>query len=143
MKKFIPVLVSVLLFWSCTKKGSFPNSPQITLESVSSYQLHPADSLVILLGFKDGQADVLDSVFFRENLTTRYSGFLSKSIPSFPAKNDEQGDIVLTLNYLSDIGQPINPNGDPDTSAFSLYIKDMKGQFSDTVETPPIVIYPN
>ncbi|HUX85205.1 MAG TPA: hypothetical protein VMV20_08215 [Chitinophagaceae bacterium] len=99
--------------------------------------------MTIFLAFTDGKPDVLDSVFFRENNTTRYTGFLSKQIPTFPTKNNEQGDMIITLNYISDIGQPNNPNGDPDTSAFSLFIKTVDGVSSDTIQTPPIIIYPN
>ncbi len=143
MKSLLAVLVAVLLLWSCSKSGNFPNTPQITLESVSPTLLHLGDSMTIFLGFTDGSADVLDSVFFRENSSTRYLGFLSKPIPTFPNKTNEQGDMIITLNYISDIGQPNNPNGDPDTSAFSIFIKTAGGVSSDTIQTPPIIIYPD
>jgi hypothetical protein len=143
MKKLVPVLAAVMFFWSCKKSGTFPSTPQITLESVGPTLLHLGDSMTIFLSFRDGQADILDSVFFREDNTTRYNGFLSKAIPSFPTKTNEQGDLIITLNYITDIGQPTNPNGDPDTSAFTIFIKDQGGISSDTIQTPPIIIYPN
>lgn len=141
MKKMLIVLLPGLFLISCSKNGGFPDTLQITLESISTNQVHLQDSLVVSIGFKDGSADALDSVFFRENNTTLYSGFLSKAIPSFPTKTDEQGNIILTLNYVSDIGQPNNPNGQPDTSAFSFFVKDQAGISSDTVQTTPIIIF--
>jgi hypothetical protein len=139
MKRLNLLILSliVLLAISCSKKGDFPSVPDITFKSIGPSVVRTGDSISIVLGFKDKEGDINgDTVFFR---ASNSSVFGSYRIPEFPAQHNLEGNIILILQN-NDFADP-NSAGGIDTIYFDLYIKDLHGHLSDTVQTSPVVVY--
>lgn len=143
MKKVAWLLPLLGLSLACNKNGAFPAvGPEISFQSMNGNVVPNGGTLVITLGFKDRKGDIQDTMF----LSKFISGQLSYSDLPYPIPKDVpqtknlQGQIVLTLGYITDIGQP--QNNHPDTAVFQMYMKDLAGHSSDTVNTPPVIIMP-
>jgi hypothetical protein len=146
MKKGFIIVLSVLIFAACNKNNNYPSTPQITLKSISSNVIPNGDSLQVDIGFRDKEGDIQDSVFVEENMGYD-SLFLSYPMPSsIPQQSNMSGDIYLTFDYGTGVGgfalrTPQRANT-PDTDVLKIYIKDLAGHISDTVQTPPIIVLP-
>ncbi|MHB1921953.1 MAG: hypothetical protein ACYCOO_06925 [Chitinophagaceae bacterium] len=139
MKPSLLIIALLLILSSCKKNTDFTNIPQITFKSVNTTVIHFRDPLIIDFGFRDGPGNIQDTVFFKKSTFNFYQAY---PIPNFPVQKNVQGTITLTLDYFKDIGQPQNPNI-PDTAFYSIYIRDLSGHNSDTIQTPQIIIYSN
>lgn len=141
------ILFSILLLaiLSGCKKDKYKSTPSLTFKSVSS-TLVPKGSIVkFTLTFTDAEGDVSGSVYIEKNEPTcSLSSFTEwDSIPSFPTTKNQKGDIVLTFGNnagtsLEDISPQCQRN---DTAVFRFALKDKANHVSDTVSSPPIIIY--
>ncbi len=139
-KPFISLLLFLILM-GC-EKSTFSSKPTLKITSVSSTLVGRGSDLEIRMRLTDKEGDFLDTVWVRK-VTTRCtsSNFIDSllyRIPSTtPRTNNFDGDVVVTFSYPIELQPRCNRN---DTAVFSFWLKDEKGNKSDTVRTQPIVI---
>ncbi len=135
------VLFSILILAILTgcKKDKFQSTPSLKFKSVSTTNLPANQNIQFTLTFTDAEGDINDSLYIEKfephcvnsNFTDYYT------IPSFPTSKNEQGDILVDFRYF-DIAPKCDQN---DTAVFRFAIKDKANHVSDTVSSPPIIIY--
>lgn len=141
------VLFSIILFviLSGCKKDKYNSTPSLTFKSVSSKQVPPGSLVKFTLQFTDAEGDVSGSVYIEKIEPNCPGSNFSEtdSIPSFPSSKNQKGDIVITFgNNASTSYQNISPQCQMnDTAVFRFAIKDEANHVSDTVSSPPIIIY--
>jgi hypothetical protein len=142
------VLFSIFLFAILTgcKKDKYKSTPSLTFKSVSSTRVPPGSLVKFTLTFTDAEGDVSGSIYIEE-LGPACPGSNrneTDSIPSFPATKNQKGDIVLTFGNNASDGsfENFSPKcSQNDTAVFRFAIKDKANHVSDTVSSPPIIIY--
>jgi hypothetical protein len=141
MRRLLPVSLLIVLTLSCGK-DSFKSKPELTLKSVSTTRVEANRNLQVILTLKDKEGDFRDTVWVRK-ITTRcpssnFSDSLLYRIPNdLPRSTNFVGDVILSFTYALEL-QPRCVR--PDTAVFSFWMKDRKGNRSDTVRTPQIII---
>lgn len=144
------LLFSIFLFVafiSCSK-DQYSTTPSLKFENVNTTELHAGEILVFTLSFtyKDG----LSGNVFVQELVPKCSGNEIDSVntpydlPSFPASQNQKGEITVTYGYnVSGYSPILPPQCSPrnDTAIFRFVLKDNKNHVSDTVSSPPVVIY--
>jgi hypothetical protein len=139
---FLLPLIFTILSLSCGK-DTFQSKPQLFLKSVNSTDIPLGAPLVITLRLTDKEGDFYDTIWLKK-VTTRcplsnFADSLKYRVPSdVPRIANFDGNVVLTLDYYLDGLQPSCTK--PDTAVFSIWMKDKKGNLSDTAHTPPIII---
>ncbi|NDC78808.1 MAG: hypothetical protein EBZ67_13210 [Chitinophagia bacterium] len=134
-------LILLACFLSCGK-DSIQSKPRLTLKEVSATTVPAFGNLQIILNLTDKEGDFKETIYVRK-LTTRCpsSNFLDSQlykIPSdVPRTANFDGQIVLSFTYPFEL-QPRCTR--PDTAVFSFWVKDAKGNISDTAKTPSIII---
>lgn len=145
-----PILFSILLFVifiSCNKE-KYSTTPSLKFESVSTKELHPGQVITFNLSFTYKGA--LTGNLLVQELVPICTGNEIDSInspynlPSFPASQNQKGEITVTYGYnvtgYSPISQPqCSPRND--TAIFRFVLKDNAMHISDTVSSPPVIIY--
>ena len=141
MTKSLFLLFFIASFLSCGK-DTFQSKPQLFFKSVSSTIVPPLSDLQIILRLTDKEADFYDTIWVKK-VTTRCpsSNFADSILYRFPGdaprtKNFD-GELVFSFTYAFEL-QPRCVR--PDTAVFSFWMKDKKGNVSDTVKTPSIII---
>jgi hypothetical protein len=135
------VLFSIILFAILTgcKKDKFGSTPSLKFKSVSSTIIPNGYGIQFTLSFTDGEGDLSDSIYIEKVepncLNSNFGDYYE--IPSFPTSKNEQGDILVNLRYI-DISPQCQVN---DTAVFRFAIRDKANHVSDTVSSPPIIIY--
>lgn len=139
MKRLSWILVpAIILFASaCGKNGGFSSTPSLTFKSIGPGEIHSGDSLLIECNFTDKEGDIQDSVYYRASNSGEYASY---AIPNFPKQPNLKGNIILELYGGLDFTVPPG-GGIPDSIYFNVFIKDVKGHSSDTVQTTPIIVY--
>jgi hypothetical protein len=141
MGKSLLIASLLLLILSCGK-DDFQSRPQLTLKSVSTTTVPPQGDLQIIMRLTDKEGDFVDTVWVQK-ITTRCPGSnfrdsLLYRIPNdAPRDKNFDGEVVMSFTYAFEL-QPRCVR--PDTAVFSFWMKDAKGNKSDTVRTPPIII---
>lgn len=141
MGKSLLIASILLLILSCNK-DTFQSRPQLTLKSVSTTTVPPQGDLQIIMRLTDKEGDFVDTVWVQK-ITTRCPGSnfrdsLLYRIPNdVPRDKNFDGEVVMSFTYAFEL-QPRCVR--PDTAVFSFWMKDAKGNKSDTVRTPPIII---
>ena len=139
------IIFSTLLFviLSGCGKDKFDTVPMLEFKSVNTNQLRSGQVLQFTLSFTDKEGDISNKIFVlksspecpAEDFTESYN------IPDFPASSDQKGEIVLSLGYNANPFPDISPKCQKDeTATFRFVIKDLAGNVSDTVSSPPIKI---
>lgn len=135
------LLLVTLGYLSCGK-DSLQSRPRLTLKEVSTTTVPAQGSLQIVLELTDKEGDFKDVIYVRK-LTTRCpnSNFTDSQlyrIPgTVPRTANFKGEIVMSFTYPFEL-QPRCTR--PDTAVFSFWLRDEKGNLSDTAKTPSIVI---
>lgn len=167
LKKFRFLGTLVVLFWvlqSCYKEPEFDAVPEISFQSirreirVDQFTGANKDSVIISLGFRDGDGDLglnesekalaearlnynyVVRVFRRRNgQFTEFTPFLPYS-GYFPRlRNDNRiGPIEGVLDYSIDFPHPFTPRND--SLKFEIQIQDRTGNFSNIVETEVVIL---
>jgi len=141
------VLFSILLLaiLSGCQKDKYKTTPSLTFKSVSSTEVPKGSIVKFTLTFTDAEGDVSGSVYIEKNEPScTLSSFTEMdSIPSFPTTKNQKGDLVITFgnnagSSVEDISPQCQRN---DTAVFRFAIKDKANHVSDTVSSPPIIIY--
>ena len=141
MGKNLVIASLFLLILSCGK-DDFQSCPQLFMKSVSSTLVPPQGNLQIIMRLTDKEGDFVDTVWV-EKITTRcapsnFRDSLLYHIPNdVPRKKNFDGEVVMSFTYAFEL-QPRCIRDD--TAVFSFWMKDAKGNRSDTVRTPPIII---
>jgi len=141
MTKSLFLLFFITIFLSCGK-DTFQSRPQLFLESVSTTTVPAFSDLQIVMRLTDKEGDFLDTVWVKK-ITTRcpssnFADSLLYRIPNdAPRTKNFDGQVVVSFTYAFEL-QPRCTR--PDTAVFSFWMKDEKGNLSDTVKTPPIII---
>jgi len=141
MKNYILAGLLLLLSFSCGK-DTFQSKPQLTLESVSSPIVPVGSGLEIRMRLTDKEGDFYDTIWVNK-ITTRcpssnFSDSLLYRIPNdAPRTRNFDGEVVVNFSYAIELQPRCTSN---DTAVFSFWMKDEKGNQSDTVRTQPIVI---
>lgn len=143
------LLFSILLLTilSGCGKDKFNSTPSLKFSSVNTTELHSGQLLEFTLSFTDAEGDISDSIFTQKivpgcpGTSWDNQGY---SIPTFPDSKNQKGNIKIsfiygTSSYYPDIRAPnCNQN---DTAVFKFAIRDKAKHISDTVSSPPIIIY--
>lgn len=141
MRKIIPFALVLLLMNGCGK-DSLQSKPSLKLNSISNNNIAAGDDLEVRLQLKDLEGDFLDTIWIKK-LTTSCprSNFTDSSLFRIPADlprtKNFSGELILSLNYSIVLQPRCFKN---DTATFSFWVKDKKGNKSDTVKTSPIII---
>ena len=131
-------------------KNKFGTTPTLKFEKVNTKDLHPGETIVFTMSFTY-KGNLTGSLFTQE-LVAKCDNVTIDSInqpypiPSFPAANDNKGEVTVTYGYNvsnSTITGITTPQCSPrnDTAIFRFVLKDNAMHASDTVSSPPIVIY--
>ena len=138
---FVAILLVVLVL-SCGK-DTFQSKPQLFLKGVNSTVIPAGFPLEVTMRLTDKEGDFYDTIWVKK-VTTRcaisnFADSLKYRFPNdAPKTANFDGEVVLTLDYYLDGLQPGCIR--QDTAVFSFWMKDAKGNHSDTVKTPPIII---
>jgi hypothetical protein len=137
MKQFLLVIIT-----ACGK-DTFQSKPQLFLTSVSSTTIPVGADLQILMRLTDKEGDFKDTIWVKK-VTTRcpssnFSDSVLYHIPGdVPKTANFDGVVKLSFTYAIELQPRCTRN---DTAVFSFWMKDDKGNQSDTVKTPPIIIF--
>jgi hypothetical protein len=137
---FLTGLLLLVIIVSCSK-DSFQSKPQLTLTSVSSNVVPVNSGFQVTMRLTDKEGDFYDTIWVSK-ITTRcpssnFADSLLYRIPSdAPRVSNFDGEVVVTFNYFDIQPRCVRP----DTAVFSFWMKDEKGNKSDTVRTAPIII---
>lgn len=130
-----------MALFSCGK-DTFQSKPQLTLTSVSSTVVPANSGLQIRMRLTDKEGDFVDTLWVSK-ITTRcpssnFRDSLLYRIPGdAPRTKNFDGEVQVSFSYPIEL-QPRCIR--PDTAVFSFWMKDKKGNRSDTVRTPAIII---
>ncbi len=139
-KRFIALLLLLVVF-SCGKE-TFQSKPQLKIKSVSGNVVPIGSDLQIRMRLTDKEGDFVDTVWVKK-ATTRCTqsnfvdSFLYRIPTETPRTNNFDGEVLVTFTYAIELQPRCNRN---DTATFSFWMKDKKGNKSDTVKTAPIII---
>jgi hypothetical protein len=141
MKKGILFLVVMLALWSCDK-DTFQTRPSLTLKSVSSEIIPRNSDMQIIMRMTDAEGDVGDTLWVKKTTTrcvfSNFADSIKYRIPEdLPRVKNLDGDLTVTFSYALELAPQCRR---PDTAVFSFWIKDKKGNVSDTAKTPQIII---
>jgi hypothetical protein len=139
-KPFIALFLALVVF-SCGKE-TFQSRPQLKITSVSGSVVPIGSDFQIKMRLTDKEGDFVDTIWVKK-ATTRCTqsnfvdSFLYRIPPETPRTNNFDGEVLVTFTYAIELQPRCNRN---DTATFSFWMKDKKGNKSDTVKTAPIII---
>ena len=143
------ILFSIFLFAILTgcNKNKFGTTPTLKFEKVNTQNLRPGETIVFTLSFTY-KGDLNGSLFVQE-LVPKCDNITIDSInqpyllPPFPAATNNKGEITVTYGYNVGNSPISTPKCTPrnDTAIFRFVLKDKAMKASDTVSSPPIIIY--
>lgn len=139
-KQYVSTLLFIFLL-ACSKE-KFQSKPQLTLKSINSSVIGPGKELQISMRLTDKEGDFVDTLWVKK-LTTRcknsnfIDSFLYRIPPETPRKTNFDGEVLITFTYAVELQPRCNK---ADTAVFSFWMKDKKGNRSDTAKTQSIII---
>ena len=136
------LIISWMFFGFGCSKDSIQSKPSLKVNSISASKIFAGEDLQIRLQLTDQEGDFLDTIWVKKSTTScTKSNFIDSNlfrIPSdLPRTKNFSGELILTMNY-SIVLQPRCFASD--TTTFSFWVKDAKGNKSDTIKTSPIII---
>ncbi len=144
------ILISIFLFVtfiSC-KKDKFSDTPALKFEKVNTTNLHPGQVLSFTFSFTH-KGDLTGNILVQE-IVPKCSNLEMDTInqpypiPAFPSVKNQKGEITITYGYnVAGYSTIRTPQCSPrnDTATFRFVLKTDSLHVSDTVSSPPIVIY--
>ncbi len=134
-------------FISC-KKDKFSTTPSLKFEKVSTTQLRPGQIITFTMSFTYKGA-LTGNVWVQELVPLCSSNQLDSintiyPLPEFPSANNQKGEVSVTYGYnVTGYGQISTPQCAPrnDTAVFRFVLKADSSHVSDTVSSPPVIIY--
>jgi len=139
-KQFVYILF--LLFIISCSKDSIQSTPQLKLNSISTTLVTQGSELLVTFRLTDKEGDFNDTIWVQKETSSCIdSDFLDSTtykIPvETPRKTNFDGVVSITFSYPTDLQPRCNKS---DTAVFTFWIKDAKGNQSDTTKTEPIII---
>ena len=149
------LIVGVIATWiAACNKDKFTTKPQLEFESFSTDVVVPGGQLIINLKYRDKEGDIQDSIYVERYAlnctdTLRYFHKIPANVPKI---RNAEGELVIAYSYAPDntyvqIGDPKCGLNDPpggtktnDTCIYRFALKDLAGNTSDTITTPPFVL---
>lgn len=141
-----PILFSIFLFAILTgcNKEKYGSTPTLTFKSVNTTELRTGQVLQFTLSFTDAEGDLTSSILTQKIVPGCALSSFSQidSLPSFPTTKNVDGDIILTFGFNAEPYKNISPQCQKnDTAVFRFALKDKANHVSDTVSSPPIILY--
>lgn len=147
MKRIIVFSVFALAFAACNK-DKVETKPHLSFKSYNSSVIGVGGDVLITLNFTDQEGD-LDSVFvLRQRINQRGfspSQIIDLGIPKFGGQN--RGEVQVGLDYgtqltfnLPALRIPGTNEYEADTLNLRFYIKDKKGNASDTIGPERLIV---
>lgn len=144
------ILISIFLFAtfiSC-KKEKFSTTPSLKFENVNTQNLHPGEVIKFTLSFTY-KGDLTGNIFVQEIVPKCASMEMDTinqpyKLPAFPASQNQKGEITVSYGYNVTGYSPISTPKCPlrnDTATFRFVLQADSAHISDTVSSPPVVIY--
>jgi hypothetical protein len=140
MTKRLLFILALGVFFAC-KKDLYESSPKLKLKNVSSTVVPRDGDLQITLRLTDKEGDFNDTIWVKKTTTrcvaSNFYDSLSYSIPQeTPRSKNFDGDVVISFPYSK-----MSPRcAFNDTVTMKIWMWDKKGNQSDTVTTPVIII---
>lgn len=140
------LLIAIILLFAGCNKDKFGTTPTLKFEEVNTTTLPPGSLLQFKLSFTDKEGDISNSIYVKKIVPgCELAGFEQDfPVPSFPATENQKGELLISFGYNYDIpGYPDvkGPRCDhDDTATFQFVLKDLAGNVSDTITSPPILI---
>ncbi|MEO9021543.1 MAG: hypothetical protein ABI237_09990 [Ginsengibacter sp.] len=144
------ILFAIFLFVtfiSC-KKETVSSTPTLKFEKVSTTELHPNGVITFTLSFTH-KGDFNGTLLVQEIVPKCTDNIMDSinspyDLPSFPASQNNKGEITVTYGYnvtgYSPVSQPkCSPRND--TAVFRFVLKADSTHISDTVSSPQVIIY--
>ena len=139
-KQFVYILF--LLFIISCSKDSIQSKPQLKLNSINTTLVTQGNDLLVTFRLTDKEGDFIDTIWVQKQTSSCVeSDFFDSTYYRIPAetprKTNFDGIVSITFSYPTDLQPRCNK---ADTAVFSFWIKDAKGNQSDTTKTEPIII---
>lgn len=148
MRKILFIVASVFITISCKKDKAakydpiIPNEPSIELERVSPQIIKEFDDIKFIINYQDGDGDLgeldpdLKSLHITDNRFPITHEFHFQPLAPDDIDAVIKGSLVVTLKNV--ILQ--NQNAVSEKVSFSIQLKDRKGNWSNTVDSPEITV---
>jgi hypothetical protein len=139
------IIITIFSFLISCNKDKFDTKPKLTFKKVNSQKISKGEDLVMTLNATDSEGDLTDSILVirkTRNCAVGSSNFKQLyKVPIFPTSSKLSVDFNVTYGYANNsepIGFPqCNKN---DSCIYRFVIRDKAGNWSDTAETPEIVV---
>jgi hypothetical protein len=137
----------LLTFTSCSK-DKYTSKPQLKFKKASSYDVERGGIIELFVEFTDKEGDISDSIWIRSQTTdcTESNFEQSYKIGDFPASSNFKGEFKFTFeNGTNNLQLPIFTSGRcfgrRDTTTIYFWVRDKKGNVSDTISTDkPLIL---
>jgi hypothetical protein len=149
MKRIFVLGVIMLAFAACNK-DKVESKPHLSFKSFNNKVIEVGNGVLITLNFTDQEGD-LDSVYvIRQRMNQRSSGssqIIDLGVPKFGGQNS--GELQIGLDYGTQLTFNLfalripgsNPTRyEPDTLNLRFYVKDKKGNTSDTIGPERLIV---
>lgn len=151
-------LFLLVLTFGCVTPPEYPIVPAIEYLRMTKDTLprgSMSDSTLVTLSFTDGDGDIgrkdtVSDIFITDNRDGNVTPGRIPFVPELGASNGIKGEISVVIDNSCCIFPPpdtlydgcfdVLPQHPYDAVIYSIYIKDRKGNMSNTVELPPIYI---
>ena len=144
MKSILLILGAILAIVSCSK-DKFKSSPQLTFKESSSDFVPVGGDINFKITFTDAEGDLSGTVRVQKiSSSCGNAGYIDSNkfiIPSFPASNNQKGEILISMQYAVDL-KPVRCTAidSVETATFKFWVRDAAGNYSDTATSGPIII---
>lgn len=146
-KSILLLFCCAIIFVACSK-DKFNSKPQLSFKAVSATTINSGDFLQFQLKVTDKEGDIQDTIWIQRNskiCPTSFASLLPYRVPDFVAPTNLDATMEITFIYKAfqqgvvQITGCSSPSRN-DTSVFKFWLKDKKGNISDTISSPPIAL---
>ena len=140
----LSMLTSIILVSSaCKKKDENIGTPVLTFKTLSSNDLLEfSDSLNVTFSYEDSDGDIgfyeadSSSVYIQDKRLSKPDLYYIKPLNPPNVQPFIKGDIQLGLKNMFMLG-----SGTTEKTSFTIWLKDRKGNISNSIVTPEITIH--
>lgn len=141
------LLCCAMIFTACSK-DKFNSKPQLSFKSVNSTTINSGNFLQFQIAVTDKEGDIQDTLWVQRNsriCPSSFAALVPYRVPNFVAPTNLEATMDITFIYKTIQQGFITINGcsSPsrnDTSIFKFWLKDKKGNISDTITSPAIAL---
>lgn len=146
LSKIIVILALSMGLGACTKK-KFSDIPKLTFNNFSTNNVKAGsnEKLYIYIGIQDGDGDIgfgTNNLFFKDLRDSSTTNFQIPVISEqYNPKDGIEGILGVEYNASFLLLRPDSLHKENDTIVWEIYIKDKKGNKSNTVTTTPLYLF--